>query len=852
MPGLCLRRALCLFVLLTVFLESSFAALLAIDYGSDWIKASLIKPGLPFDVLLNKDSKRKIQASVAFKRDDRLFGTDAANLASRFPSDSFTSLKLLQGAPFSSEAVSYFAQISTSDIVESGRSTTALKQSDGTEWSTEELIAMQLSYVKQLAESHGEHVHDVVLTVPPHYTQFERDAIVDAVEIAGMKTLMLINDGTAVAVNYAMTRTFSSTPEYHIIYDAGASSTRATLVSFAAVEDPKTKAPYTQISVLGVGFDRSTSGTDLGRRMRDILVERFFSQHKQDIRRDNRGMAKLWQEASRVKTILSANTEATSTVESVAFDLDFKTKVTREQFERACSDLRSRFAKPIHDAVASAGLNLDQISSVILTGGNSRTPMVQAAIKAAVGEHRIAQNVNADEAAVLGAGLYGASLSRQFKTKDIRIADIATYDIQASYFASTPDSRTIHSSIFPKDSKYGSHKTLSFKRKEDFSVWFDYKTEVAPGFPREILQVQISGVAEALGNLTERGAIDPVVKLTVALSDSGFVSAKEAVAYGEVRDESLAGMLKGLFGGGSGEQEVLKEQDTEDTVQEGEGETRQTTPATKEKKTNKEKKDMSTIPLEVNVVFSTLPPMTVAEKRAARDRLRAIDSKEVLKRLREEAHNTLEAYLYKLRDILEDGPDSPFMKCSKASERQAISKKLADTIAWLHEEGEAADTTALREKRGTLELLERPIVHRYKEIEDFPQVLNNSQKWNWSTRLFLAEARANLTAEAAADVPSKWTSEELDGLEAKLKEHEAWLHGGVERHKRTPMNEDPAIQTKEMKERAKALEQHLQRLVKKKAPKVKKPASGSSQRSGSSDSEPKEPDSGRGTGHDEL
>jgi len=430
-----------------------------------------------------------------------------------------------------------------------------------------------------------------------------------------------------------------------------------------------------------------------------------------------------------------------------------------------------------------------------------------------------------------GAGLHGAS------------------DIQASYFASTPDSRTIHSLIFPKGSKYGSRKTLSFKRNEDFSVWLDYKTEVALGFPREILQVQISGVAEALGNLTERGATDPVVKLTVALSESGFVSAKEAVAYGEVKDESLTGMLKGLFGGGSGEQEVLKEQGAEGTAQEGEP--RQTTSPIKEKKTNGEKKDMSTIPLEINVVFSSLPPMAVAEKRASRDRLRALDTKEASKLLREEAHNTLEAYLYKLRDLLEDRPDSPFMKCSKPSERQAISHKLADTITWLHEEGETADTTALREKRGTLELLERPIVHRYKETEDFPEALNDSQKWNWSTRLFLTEARANLTAEAAVGIPSKWTSEELDALEAALKEHEVWLNDGVERQKRTPRNENPAIQTREMKERAKTLEQHLQRLVKRRTPKAKKSTT-SSQQSGSSGSEPKEPNSDRETGHDEL
>lgn len=148
-------------------------------------------------------------------------------------------------------------------------------------------------------------------------------------------------------------------------------------------------------------------------------------------------------------------------------------------------------------------------------------------------------------------------------------------------------------------------------------------------------------------------------------------------------------------------------------------------------------------------------------------------------------------------------------------------------------------------------LQERPIVHRYKEIEDFPEALNNSQKWNWSTRLFLAEARANVTAEAAADIPSKWTSEELDALEAALKEHEVWLNDGVEKQKRTPMNENPVIQTREMKERAKTLELHLQRLVRRKAPKVKKPA-GSSQQSGSSGSESKESKSDSETGHDEL
>ncbi|KIJ04870.1 hypothetical protein PAXINDRAFT_21841, partial [Paxillus involutus ATCC 200175] len=105
-------------------------------------------------------------------------------------------------------------------------------------------------------------------------------------------------------------------------------------------------------------------------------------------------------------------------------------------------------------------------------------------------------------------------------------------------------------------------------------------------------------------------------------------------------------------------------------------------------------------------------------------------------------------------------------------------------------------------------------------------------------------------AEAVANIPSKWTSEELDALEAALKGHEAWLNDGVEKQKRTKMNEDPAIETKDMKARAKTLEMHLQRLVKRKAPKVKK--SSSSGTDGSSGSEPKQSNSDRQTEHNEL
>lgn len=130
--------------------------------------------------------------------------------------------------------------------------------------------------------------------------------------------------------------------------------------------------------------------------------------------------------------------------------------------------------------------------------------------------------------------------------------------------------------------------------------------------------------------------------------------------------------------------------------------------------------------------------------------------------------------------------------------------------------------------------LERPIVHRYKEIEDFPHALNDSQRWNWSTRLFITEARQNLTEAEKGGLPSKYTHQELEALEKTLIDHEKWLNEMVEKQKRVKMNEDPVLETSELRAKVKPLENHLQRLVRKKMPRPKKPVKASTSSSSSS------------------
>ena len=244
-------------------------------------------------------------------------------------------------------------------------------------WDVEVLVAMQLAYIRGLAvdaAGRGERVQDVVVTVPAFFSQFERDAIADAVELAGLRLLAFVNDGAAIAVNYAMTRQFPQ-KERHIVYDAGAGSTRATIATFT-MQGKKQDA--TLITVNGVGYDRLAGGTELDRRLREILVGEFESKHGVRIRDDPKAMMKLWKEAGRIKAILSANTEASARVrlalpfvqgvvmslmvlpkvESVYDDIDFSVKVTRQAFEDICTDMKLRFVQPIYDALDNANLTL--------------------------------------------------------------------------------------------------------------------------------------------------------------------------------------------------------------------------------------------------------------------------------------------------------------------------------------------------------------------------------------------------------------------------------------------------------------------------------------------------------------
>lgn len=359
-----------LFILLGINYANSLAVL-SIDIGTEWMKVGIVSPGVPMEIALNKESKRKTPAVLSFRDDVRSFGEDAQTVGIRFPANAYIYLLDLLGKDINHPLVKlYQKRFPYYNIVEDKeRNSILFKHDENTFYSPQELIAQLLHKGKEFAEVNARQpIKEGVITVPGYFNQAERKALLEAAQLADIKVLQLINDYMAVALNYGIFRTkeFNETAQYIMFYDMGATSTTATVVS---MQNIKTKErgyveTHPQISIIGVGIDRTLGGLEMQIRLRDHLGKKFNEMKKtpNDVFKNPRAMAKLFKEAGRVKNVLSANTEINAQIEGLLDEKDFKTPVTREEFENMNADVFERVAAPVEQALKSAGLTMDIIN----------------------------------------------------------------------------------------------------------------------------------------------------------------------------------------------------------------------------------------------------------------------------------------------------------------------------------------------------------------------------------------------------------------------------------------------------------------------------------------------------------
>ncbi|CZR66057.1 related to stress protein ORP150 [Phialocephala subalpina] len=767
------------------------SAVLGVDLGTEYIKAALVKPGIPLEIVLTKDSRRKEASAVAFKPakniksgdfPERQFGSDAIALSARFPGDVYANLKRLLGLGVDNSVVVDYATRHPALRLEADktRGTAAFKSGafadDEAAWTVEEILAMELQSIQKNAEAlagKGSIIKDLVITIPPFFSAEEKRAVELAAELAGLRVLELISDGLAVGVNYATSRTFPSIneggkPEYHMVFDMGAGSTKATILKFQG-RTVKDVGKYTKIiqevAVMGSGWDRTLGGDALNAIIVDDMIAKFVASPAaksvgptvEAVQAHGRAAAKLWKEAERLRHVLSANTNTQASFEGLYEDIDFKYKITREEFEQLTEAYATRIGDALQKALDMADLEVKDIESLILHGGAMRTPFVQKVLEKFVGSaDKLRTNVNADEAAVFGAGFRGAGLSPSFRVKDIRAYEGVTYRTGLKWI--NIYEKPQHIQLWNANSHLGTEKQYTFKNQEDpFAIRFyqhvGSSENVSKGSAeKELITLTTQNLTESVAHLkTKFGCQDGDIniKLSTRLArNNGEVEILKFVLDCEVETaeekESMVDSVKGLFGFGKKDQAPLSEEEADSTstlesessststsTSSSESASASASASTKDAKDAKAKDKNSTptkrlevVPLKYTIDITGLPQLPASEITRMKERLVAFDDSDRSRKLREESLNQLEGFVYKVRDLLEN---EDFIAASTEKERAELETKSKAASDWIYSGGADAPRAELKSKLKEMKDIVTPIEVRKEEAITRPEKLKALQ-----------------------------------------------------------------------------------------------------------------------------
>jgi hypoxia up-regulated 1 len=821
--------------LCTVFFFSTnvfaVAAVLGVDLGTEYIKAALVKPGIPLEIVLTKDSRRKEISAVAFKPPqngpkagsypERAYGSDAMAIAARFPGDVYPNLKALLGMPVGDSIVQDYAARHPALQLEANkvRNTASFKSKAFTveedAWMVEELLAMELKSIQGNAETAaGSPVRSIVLTVPPFYTTEEKRAVQMAAQLAGLKVLGLISDGLAVGLNYATTRQFPNLneggkPEYHMVFDMGAGSVKATVMKFQSrtVKDVgKFNKTIQEVQVMGTGWDRTLGGDALNSLIVDDMISQFVESKgaqkiaatADNVKAHGRAIAKLSKEAERLRHVLSANSNTQASFEGLYEDVDFKYKITRADFEKMAEAHIERVNIAVTDALKMAQLEMADLTSVILHGGASRTPFVQKQLEQVVGAgDKIRTNVNSDESAVFGAGFRAAELSPSFRVKEIRISEGSYYATGMKW--TNPKDKLQHQRLWTPISPFGAvAKEVTFANHDDFSVDFyqqvGEKEQAVKVMSTKNLTATVSMLKEKYSCADANITFKVGMKLASENGEVDIIKASAECEAEEPEKETFVDGVKNLFGFGKNkEQQPLKDDDTsedaesstttESTSTETSSSTTSASSAAPSAETGEatKHKQLVVIPVEILMEKTGIPTLSQDDLKKAKDRIKAFENSDKERRLREEALNQLEGYTYKARDLLES---ESFIAASTDKEREKIQKQSGDASEWLYGDGADAPKDDLKKKLKVLQDLITPVQKRIDEAAKRPELisglkdaLNQStvfidtirkqideyDAWHASASASSASATSG-SSSTATEAPAK-SSGDFDGLE---------------------------------------------------------------------------------------
>ncbi len=480
------------------------AKVLGIDLGTTNSCCAVIEVGSP-QVIANREGARTTPSIVAFTEDgERLVGQIAKRQAITNPSQTIYAVKRLIGRKWAAPEIRDARDHLSYPIVAAPNGDVKIRVRDR-DYSPEEIAAFVLREIKEFCEeAFGEEIREAIITVPAYFDDSQRQATRDAGRIAGLEVLRIINEPTAASLAYGLEKTKAH--ETIAVYDLGGGTFD---ISILRIDNG-------MFEVLSTSGDTFLGGEDFDRAIMDWLLGEFIASAGIDLRQDRLALQRLKEAAEKAKCELSTTHETTIALPFIASDASgpkhINQVLTRDRFESLVEPLIQRTAEPCRNALESAGLQPDQVDTVILVGGQTRTPRVQQMVETIFGRAP-SRSINPDEVVAVGAAIQAGVLRGEIK-------DIVLLDV-------TPLSLGIetHGGIFVKLIERNS--TIPTKNTQIFTTVSDNQNVVEISVlqgEREIAKENKSlGKFQLVGiPAAARGV--PQIEVTFAIDSSGIVN----------------------------------------------------------------------------------------------------------------------------------------------------------------------------------------------------------------------------------------------------------------------------------------------------------------------------------------